>query len=46
LLARYVGSRLTRGRTEVVGPIVNRRVVVAALKRGQRYLDREIELDE
>jgi hypothetical protein len=31
---------------DVVGPMVNRRVVVTAIKRGQKYLYRDIELDE
>jgi hypothetical protein len=31
---------------DVVGPMVNRRVVVTAIRRGQKYLYRDIELEE
>jgi hypothetical protein len=31
---------------DVIGPMVNRRVMVTALRRGQRHLYRDIELDE
>ncbi len=36
----------TEALDDVIGPMVNRRVIVTAVQRGQKYLYRDIELDE